>query len=160
MSIFDDANMAIIERAFTKEHILESISNAKSNNQDVLLHINEYPTANQLSSYATLSWALDKDTYLGDKKNTANYELSHITASFCCDVSVIDNVRNVSVTHFCELEIEHEDASKGLDGNFFLGRDEELAISPIDFESILKEAASIYNKNIHKGDYKINLSLK
>ena len=55
----------------------------------------------------------------GEWKNTAGHNLEYITAIFDCDISAIDKVRTVTVTHFNELEVEHTDAVIGLDGNFY-----------------------------------------
>lgn len=156
MSIYDDIDTMKITEVLTKENILQSVLDAEKNGWRMLLYITEYPAEHKLSSYVTLIWSLDNDTFLGDNKNTAGHNLEYINAYFDCDISTINAVKTVNVTRFKELEVEHIDATIGLDGNFYIGRSGQLGLTPKDFEQIFERALSNYNAN-KDDNSKVNL---
>lgn len=143
MSVFDDIDA--VEKAFTKESVLQSVLDTEKNGWDVVLHITEYPKGHELSSYITLLWQLSDDTPLRNSENTKNYDLEWLTASFDCDISKAGKVRTIAVAKFNELEVEHADSAIGLDGSFYIGRDGQLGLTPMDFDMFFEKALSKQN---------------
>ena len=148
MSIFDDHNNDIINKAFTKEHLIQSIVDGYNNSQQVQLNYKECLPDDNLSGYALLSWSLDEPSYLANKENTAGYQLSHVTAMFDCTVDSTSDVTTIKVTAFKELEIEYDDSVSGVDGEFYMRNNEHLAIEVNDFDEVFKKSADEGNEYV------------
>lgn len=148
MSVFDDQNSDLINKAFTKENIIQSIVDGYKNGWTPQLYYKEHTSDDKLNSYALLSWTLDESSYLANKDNTAGYQLNHITAMFDCSVGTTSEVATVKVKAFMELEVEHDDSISGVDGEFYVRNNEHLIIEAKDFDEILKKAASERNEDI------------
>ena len=146
MSIFDNEASAIIDKAFTKDNIIQSIEYCYKNECPPHFHYQEGCLKPQSNSYATLSWWLDDLSNLGRSENTAGYQLEYITAYFDCNIDSTGDVVLVEITGFKEIEVEHEESVSGLDGEYYIRNSKYLSVEPKDLKDVFERAVAANNK--------------
>ncbi|MBO6225000.1 MAG: hypothetical protein J6N72_06070 [Psychrobacter sp.] len=146
ISIFDDAASNEVEKAFTKDNVIQSVIDGYKNGWTPQFNYQEYPLGDKLESYALLSWHLDDSSYLFNPENTAGLQLNYIHAQFECKIDSTGDEVKVEIIRFKELEVEHEDSVSGLDGEFYVRDSEYLIIKPKDFTEIFERAITTWNK--------------
>lgn len=146
MSIFDDENEAVVNKAFTKENVIQSIKDGYKNGWTPQICYEEYDPDDKLENYVLLAWQLDNPSYLGNPDNTAGFQLEYITAMFGCNIDSTGEAIIIEVGEFKELEVEHEESTSGLDGLFYVRDNKHLVVEAKDFKEAFENAVAAWNE--------------